>query len=141
MGLSVASVGNHEFDEGHEELQRLRKGGCHPTDGCQDGDGFDGARFDYLSANVVRKTTGTPLLPPTAVRTIGGVKIGFIGQTFVGTSQVVPSSVPRDLIFIDEAQAANLVRRGTETPGRQRHRAADSSGPAASRSESRSERM
>ena len=107
LGLSVTSVGNHEFDEGQEELQRLRKGGCHPKDGCQDGDGFDGARFDYLSANVMHKSTGTPLLAPTTVRTIGGVKIGFIGQTFAGTSQVVPSSVTRDLIFLDEARAAN----------------------------------
>src|SRR6266404_5939415 len=31
MGLEVASVGNHEFDEGKDELLRMQNGGCHPT--------------------------------------------------------------------------------------------------------------
>jgi 5'-nucleotidase len=119
MGLAVSSVGNHEFDEGYDELLRLRRGGCHPKDGCQDGDGFEGARFDYLSANVVRKATRRPLFPPTAVRTAGGVKIGFIGMTFAGTVAVVPSSVGRDLAFLDEAATANryaaeLKRQGVQ---------------------------
>src|SRR5712675_3565838 len=32
MGLEVASVGNHEFDEGKDELLRMQNGGCHPVD-------------------------------------------------------------------------------------------------------------
>ena len=107
MGLTVASVGNHEFDEGYDEILRLRRGGCHPKDGCQDGDGFDGARFEYFSANVIRKTTNQPLFPPTAVRTIGGVKVGFIGATLTGTRQITPPAVARDLTFLDEAATAN----------------------------------
>lgn len=51
-GLQVTSVGNHEFDEGRAELLRMQRGGCHPQDGCQDGDTFAGATFRYLSANV-----------------------------------------------------------------------------------------
>ena len=51
-GLQVTSIGNHEFDEGRNELLRMQRGGCHPMDGCQDGDPFEGADFDYLSANV-----------------------------------------------------------------------------------------
>lgn len=31
-GLDVASVGNHEFDEGANELLRIQNGGCHPVD-------------------------------------------------------------------------------------------------------------
>ena len=30
MGLDINSVGNHEFDEGHEELVRMQQGGAHP---------------------------------------------------------------------------------------------------------------
>ncbi|MDQ3382091.1 MAG: 5'-nucleotidase C-terminal domain-containing protein [Actinomycetota bacterium] len=56
-GLQVASVGNHEFDEGRNELLRMQRGGCHPVDGCQDGDPFVGADFDYLSANVEAQVT------------------------------------------------------------------------------------
>ena len=32
IGLDVTGVGNHEFDEGKDELLRLQKGGCHPTE-------------------------------------------------------------------------------------------------------------
>jgi 5'-nucleotidase len=38
MGLQVASVGNHEFDEGWRELRRMQRGGC-----LDDGDGENGA--------------------------------------------------------------------------------------------------
>ena len=34
LGLEVTSVGNHEFDEGYQELQRMQNGGC-----IDDGDG------------------------------------------------------------------------------------------------------
>ncbi len=37
LGLDINAVGNHEFDEGAAELLRMQDGGCHPTDGCQDG--------------------------------------------------------------------------------------------------------
>ena len=77
LKLSVTSVGNHEFDHGSDELLRMQKGGCHPVDGCQDGDGFTGAAFEYLSANVLRVQDSAPLFPATAVRTVGGVKIGL----------------------------------------------------------------
>ena len=91
MGLSVSAVGNHEFDRGWRALMRLQKGGCDRTDGCRDGDGFSGAKFQYLSANVVRTSTRGPqqLFPATAVRTVGGVKIGFIGETLRRTRQIV----------------------------------------------------
>ena len=53
-GLQISAVGNHEFDEGWEELLRMQKGGCHPVAGCQDQTPFGGAGFQYLSANVMR---------------------------------------------------------------------------------------
>jgi len=36
-GLDINAVGNHEFDEGKDELLRMQKGGCHPVDenSCQ----------------------------------------------------------------------------------------------------------
>src|SRR5436190_19085570 len=88
MNLAVSSVGNHEFDRGQDELRRMQAGGCHPSDGCRDGDGFAGARFQYLSANVVERVgeeKSAPLFPATAIRTVAGVKIGFIGETLRNT--------------------------------------------------------
>lgn len=109
MNLAVSSVGNHEFDRGPDELRRMQKGGCHPSDGCQAGDGFAGATFQYLSANVLEQAgqrTAT-LFPATAVRTIAGVKIGFIGETLRNTPRIVTPTGVRGLTFLDEATAAN----------------------------------
>ena len=69
IGLDLNAVGNHEFDEGETELLRMQEGGCHPTDTegtCRGADGsFDGADFDFLAANVVRRDTGEPFSGPT----------------------------------------------------------------------------
>jgi 5'-nucleotidase len=65
LGLDLNAVGNHEFDEGATELLRMQQGGCHPVDGCQDGDGFAGADFGFLAANVVWEDTGETLFRPT----------------------------------------------------------------------------
>ena len=61
MNVKLASVGNHEFDEGVAELKRIQKGGCHPTDGCKFDNPYPGAKFPYLSANVVIDPTKAQL--------------------------------------------------------------------------------
>ncbi len=92
-GLDLASVGNHEFDEGADELLRIQNGGCHPQDGCADpARPYEGAAFQYLSANAFVTATGEPLLPPYAVRDVQGVRIGFIGMTLEGTPDIVTQS-------------------------------------------------
>ena len=117
MQLSVSSVGNHEFDEGPLELLRMKRGTCHPVDGCSPVGRFRGARFDYLSANVVRSDTRATLFPPVTVRKIGGVKIGFIGETLQGTPQVVSASAIKGLTFLDEASTANAYAEQLKRQG------------------------
>ena len=68
LGLDVSAVGNHEFDEGVDELLRIQNGGCHPVDGCQDGHAYAGADFQFLAANVVYKDTGKPIFPAYKIR-------------------------------------------------------------------------
>ncbi|HYN92997.1 MAG TPA: bifunctional metallophosphatase/5'-nucleotidase [Pilimelia sp.] len=107
VGLEISSVGNHEFDEGVPELLRLTRGGCHPVDGCQDGDGFAGARFTYLAANTVSRATGRPILPPVEIRRIGGVPVGFVGMTLEGTPGIVNPAGISSVRFLDEVATAN----------------------------------
>jgi 5'-nucleotidase len=107
IGLDLNAVGNHEFDEGAAELLRMKNGGCHPQDGCQDGTGFGGADFGFLAANVVDEDTRQPLFPPYAVRKFGGIKVGFIGMTLEGTPDIVSPSGVAGLDFLDEAETAN----------------------------------
>ena len=107
-GLDLASVGNHEFDEGSDELLRIQNGGCHPEDGCADpARPYPGAGFQYLSANAFVTATGEPLLPPYAIREVQGVRIGFIGMTLEGTPAIVTQSGIEGLDFRDEADTAN----------------------------------
>ncbi|MFL6142045.1 MAG: bifunctional metallophosphatase/5'-nucleotidase [Labedaea sp.] len=107
LGLDITSVGNHEFDEGVTELKRLQHGGCHPTDGCQDGDGFAGADFRYLAANVVDKRTHLPILLPIDIRFIQGVPVAFVGMTLKGTPSIVNPAGIQNVDFLDEVQTAN----------------------------------
>ncbi|MGE5462295.1 MAG: bifunctional metallophosphatase/5'-nucleotidase, partial [Syntrophothermus sp.] len=120
IGLDFNAVGNHEFDEGWHELVRLQEGGCHPVDGCQDGDGFDGASFQFLAANVVRQDNGKTIFPPYKIRSFGSAKIAFIGMTLKGTPSIVTPSGISDLNFLDEADTVNalvpeLKAKGVET--------------------------
>jgi 5'-nucleotidase len=107
IGLDLNAVGNHEFDEGATELARMQRGGCHPVDGCLDGDGFGGARFRFLAANVVREGSGSTLFRPYAIRSFRGVRVGFIGMTLEGTPDIVSPSGVAGLDFLDEAETAN----------------------------------
>ncbi|MER5336498.1 bifunctional metallophosphatase/5'-nucleotidase [Micromonospora sp. NPDC002717] len=116
-GLDYASVGNHEFDEGADELLRIQNGGCHPVDGCADGTPYEGAGFQYLSANAFRTATGQPLLAPYAIHKVQGVKVGFIGMTLEGTPQIVSPQGVAGLTFADEAQTANRYARELRAKG------------------------
>ena len=128
MGLDVSSVGNHEFDEGADELLRMQNGGC-----LDDGDGannqnscplenheFEGADFKYLAANVVKESTGETLFPATDIREVDGEKVGFIGMTLEGTPSIVTPAGVAGLDFRDEVETANalvpsLVKQGVKS--------------------------
>lgn len=120
IGLDFNAVGNHEFDEGVKELRRMQNGGCHPVDGCLDGDGFEGADFRYLAANVTWKKNDKPIFPAYRTRSFQGVKVAFIGMTLEGTPSIVTPSGIADVNFLDEAETVNalvpeLKRKGIET--------------------------
>ena len=123
MGLDVSSVGNHEFDEGVEELQRMQYGGCHPEDGCYEpwGEGgYPGADFPWLAANVVDEKTGKTVLPGSTIRRVQGVKVGYIGMTLEGTPSLVAQAGIQGIEFRDEVETANatakrLKKRGVKT--------------------------
>ncbi|OXM70941.1 bifunctional metallophosphatase/5'-nucleotidase [Amycolatopsis vastitatis] len=106
LGVSASVVGNHEFDEGYKELQRMQFGGCHPTDGCQFQKTFDGAKFPFLGSNVYF-TNGLPALLPFTVKFEGGVPVGVIGATLKDLPSVVTPEAIKGLKFGDEVEAIN----------------------------------
>ena len=119
MGLEVASVGNHEFDEGKDELLRMQNGGCHPIDKCQGPHPFLGAKFHYLAASTVEQNTGKTIFPPYEIREFGGIPVAFIGLTLKGTPDIISPVSAAGLEFRDEADTVNalvpeLKARGVE---------------------------
>ena len=116
VGLDVTSVGNHEFDEGYKELQRLDAGGCLDDgagalnqDSCPGGKSFAGADFPFLAANVTYTGTNKTILPPYSIQKIKGAKIGFIGMTLEDTPNIVTKSGIEGLTFSDEVETANKL--------------------------------
>jgi 5'-nucleotidase len=116
IGVDMAIPGNHEFDAGKDELLRVMGGGCRPnkadalTVSCPLGDTganqHPGARFPHFAANVAT-AGGKTLFPPSIVKTVAGVRVGFIGAvTKITPTIVVPSGVA-GLKFTDEADAIN----------------------------------
>jgi 5'-nucleotidase len=119
MGLEISSVGNHEFDEGKDELLRMQNGGCHAIDRCQGPHPFSGAKFHYLAASTVEKRTGKTIFPPYEIREFEGIPVAFIGLTLKGTANIVSPVGIADLDFKDEADTVNalvpeLKARGVE---------------------------
>jgi 5'-nucleotidase len=119
MGLEIASVGNHEFDEGKDELKRMQNGGCHPVDKCQGPHPFSGAKFHYLAASTIEKATGKTLFPPYEIREFDGIPVAFIGLTLKGTPGIISPVSAAGLEFTDEADTVNalvpeLKARGVE---------------------------
>ncbi|MDI1435347.1 bifunctional metallophosphatase/5'-nucleotidase [Polyangium sorediatum] len=120
IGLDINAVGNHELDEGKNELLRMQNGGCHPKDGCQGSNDFPGASFAFLAANILDETTGKPLFPPYTVRTFEDTKVAFVGMTLKATPTIVDPSGIQDLSFLDEVETVNalvpeLKAQGIET--------------------------
>jgi len=108
MGFNYSAVGNHEFDEGWQELLRMQNGGCSPVDGCYTGvPEFTGANYQYLTANVVRLDKDKLLFKSYTVEKIAGVKIGFIGVSLESTPTIVVPSSVEGLEFKAEVAAIN----------------------------------
>jgi 5'-nucleotidase len=122
LGLEATSVGNHEFDRGKTELKRIQGGGCFPggvigQDTCLINGAFPGAKYTYLSANVVDATTGQPLFPAAYVKSFGDIRIGFIGLTLRDTPSVVTAAGVAGLNFLDEASTINTYAAQLRTQG------------------------
>jgi 5'-nucleotidase len=118
MKLAISSVGNHEFDEGKDELLRMQNGGCRP-DGCKGPHPFAGAGFHYLAASTVDKNTGKTVFPPYEIRKFDGIPVAFIGLTLKGTANIISPAASHGLEFRDEADTVNalipeLKARGVE---------------------------
>jgi hypothetical protein len=99
MGLEANALGNHEFDRGVQGTAAHRRwrlpcradadrSSCAGLSGA-----YAGARFPFPRRQCARPRW-PPLVPPTWIKTIGDVKIGFIGAVTRATPAIVmPSGI------------------------------------------------
>jgi len=123
IGLDISALGNHEFDRGVAHLLRLANGGCQaqPIANRQTcagvGNKFSGARFTFLAANVLDRDSEQPIVPPIWIKSIDGVRIGFIGAVTRSTPGIVVPSGVAGVRFIGEAKALNQHAKELQASG------------------------
>lgn len=90
MGMKASAVGNHEFDKGTEDLtERIQPSSTYPI----------------LGANVLKD--GQPLLKPSHVEDVDGVKVGYVGTVTENTKYKVSAAKIPGVTFTDPVKATN----------------------------------
>lgn len=121
IGLELDAVGNHEFDAGIAELQRIGKGGCAPPQpnavatSCTLAP-YRGAKFPLVSSNVLG-ADGKPVLAPFVIKRVQGIPVGVIGAVTRTTPGIVIPSGIEGLSFIDEADGVNRAAKELRARG------------------------
>ncbi|WP_438421496.1 5'-nucleotidase C-terminal domain-containing protein [Bacillus siamensis] len=132
IGFDAGTVGNHEFDEGTNELKRIINGGDHP-DG-KGTSGYDGQNFPLVCANCKLKS-GEPFLPPYEIKYVSGIPVAFIGVvTRSAAGMVIPDGI-KNITFTDEVKAVNdaaadLKKKGIKAIAVLAHMSAEQNGSA-----------
>lgn len=104
----VATLGNHEFDQGQQAMMNLIYGtNSAPFDHWIPLDIYPGATYPYISANIVDTKTETPLFPPYVIKSVGGVSIAFIGVVTKNAADSMFPSNAEGVKFLDEASTIN----------------------------------
>jgi 5'-nucleotidase/UDP-sugar diphosphatase len=103
VGYDAAALGNHEFDQGYDNVQAI----------------IDAADFPVLSSNI-RAPSGGPAfdgLLPSVVLESNGIKVGVIGATTEGLGSLVSTSMHDKLVIqpVSEAVSAEVQRLDPET--------------------------
>ncbi|RSL34898.1 2,' 3'-cyclic nucleotide 2'-phosphodiesterase [Salibacterium salarium] len=109
MNVDVGTVGNHEFDEGIEEFNRMIEGGAHPD--VEETKDYDGIDFPNIAANVYDSSTDELLLDPYYIKEIDDVEIGFIGVATTETPGMVKKQGNENLDVRDELEAINTYSK------------------------------
>ena len=101
-GLDVSAVGNHEFDQGYDDLVN-RVMAPYDIDDNPEG----GAEWKYLGANVRFKDTHDPALEESWIKDFGDVEVGFVGAVTEHLPELVSPGGIADIEVTDIVEATN----------------------------------
>ncbi|WP_159604526.1 bifunctional metallophosphatase/5'-nucleotidase [Agromyces humi] len=113
-GLEVSAVGNHELDQGYDDLVNRVMA---PYDATTNP--YGGAQWQYIAANLKMKATGDDAVPATWIKSFGDVQVGFVGAvTEELPSLVSPGGIAdiavEGIVESVNAEAADLVAEGAD---------------------------
>lgn len=94
VGYHFAVPGNHDFDMGRENTEKLARM----------------SKFPWLAANLVEKSTGQLVdwVQPTLMMEVGGIRIGVIGIVTPATAHM---SFPKNIQGLEFLEMAPVVER------------------------------
>ena len=110
-GLEVSAVGNHELDQGYDDLINRVMAVESPSN--PDG----GAGWQYIAANLKMKATGDPAVPATWVKTMDGVEVGFVGAVTEELPALVSPAGIADIQVDDIVDSVNEATADLKADG------------------------
>jgi 2',3'-cyclic-nucleotide 2'-phosphodiesterase (5'-nucleotidase family) len=92
VGVDLWTVGNHDFDEGYENLWKL----------------IERSEMPVLSANLVWAESGDPVeyVEPYVIKDYDGLKVAIIGLTTTDTPKMAFPAHVEPVAFLDEIETA-----------------------------------
>ncbi|WP_418063267.1 ExeM/NucH family extracellular endonuclease [Pimelobacter simplex] len=113
-GLDVSAVGNHELDQGYDDLVNRIMADYDATSNP-----LGGAQWKYLAANLKVKATGDDAVPATWIKTVDGVDVGFVGAVTEELPALVsPGGIAalevKGIVSSVNAEAADLKAQGAD---------------------------
>lgn len=119
IGVSAATIGNHEFDYGPEGDIPFGTVGADPRGALKAR--LREARYPYVSANI-RYKNGKPLddfpnLSPSVILSAGRLKVGVIGLATLSTPVTTRPENVSDLVFTPAAEATLRESRKLRAEG------------------------
>lgn len=110
VGVEFGCLGNHEWDYGEKNLERLLHGYTRP-----DGDIVAPSRVEWIASNMFSADGKTPIAGCSEYATItrGGVKVGFLGlaENWLPKLRIPKSSwVYKDMYEVGESMAKKLKK-------------------------------
>ena len=113
IGFDAGTLGNHEFDEGIDELKRMISGGDHEK-GTK---GYDGMDFPVVAANAYDTRDNELITDPYTILEAEGQKIGVIGVLTQETPEMIVRKGNETLKITDEVEAINTYTEELKKEG------------------------
>jgi 5'-nucleotidase len=101
-GLDVSAVGNHELDQGYDDLVNRVMA---PFD--TETNPYGGAAWEYIAANLNLKATGDAAVPATWTQELSGVQVGFVGAVTEELPALVSPDGIADIAVADIVTSVN----------------------------------